>query len=402
MSAASGNLMSTATARRLAAGLGAVFLALSVTGLVLIHLGAGEVPYSAAGEAPFLLTNLAFIAVGALIVSKFPRHPVGWLLMVPPALGEGLWNASVGYAAFALAEDLPGARIAAWLSGWVSTFGAGTFGLAILLFPTGRLLSPRWRPLGWLLVGAPILNAVLIALQPGPLGDVPAVSNPVGVGALGGVTAWPLVMALDAAAVVSLFVRYRRAGGRERQQIKWVLASAALLIALFIVGGLAFSGPAPSGTAQVVSGLVIALLLTAMPASIGIAILRHRLYDIDVVINRALVYGALTATLIGGYLLGVLGFGAALRPLTGDSDLAIAASTLLVAALFRPARTRIKHAVDRRFYRRKYDAERTLHDFAGRLREHQALESLTTDLRGVVARTVEPAGVSVWLKGQGQ
>lgn len=177
--------MSATSARRVAQGLAATFVVAYATGLTLIGLAPEQIPYSAASEAPFLLTNLAFVAVGLLIVSSHPRNAVGWLL-IASAIGESLWNLSIGYAAFGLSEDLPGAVAAAWLAEWVSTLGPGFIGLTVLLFPTGRLPSPRWRPVAWLLVATTVANSATIALAPGRLGDVPSVTNPVGLGWLEG------------------------------------------------------------------------------------------------------------------------------------------------------------------------------------------------------------------------
>jgi hypothetical protein len=206
-------------------------------------------------------------------------------------------------------------------------------------------------------------------------------------------------------AAAALVLRFRRSGGRQRQQLKWfayvgVLAMAALGLAL--VGSLPGDDPPP--WADVVGPIgwfsALALVLVGLPVATGIAILRHRLYDVDLVINRTLVYGALTATLAATYLACVLLLQLALQPLTADSGLAVAASTLAVAALFRPARSRIQSTVDRRFYRHRYDTARTLEAFSSRLRDEVDLDEVARELRSVVGETVHPSGVSLWLRGR--
>jgi hypothetical protein len=209
-------------------------------------------------------------------------------------------------------------------------------------------------------------------------------------------TGWVLVMVGTLLAAASMLVRLRRAHGVERQQLKLVLAVGALVAAVTAVdmsGWLVW----PQGSLQIRIGL-IGLSFAAFPVAAGVAILRYRLYDIDVVINRTLVYSALTATLAAAYLASVLLLQVALQPLTENSGLAIAASTLAVAALFRPARARIQALVDRRFYRRRYDTQRTLEAFTARVRDEVALDALSTDLREVVAETMQPTQVSLWLR----
>jgi hypothetical protein len=208
-------------------------------------------------------------------------------------------------------------------------------------------------------------------------------------------TAGTLVaVAVFLAIVVSLVRRFRRAQGVERQQLKWLVYSAAVILVAGI-GGTIFVEPVSTDTSNALESLAV----TTYPIALGVAMLRYRLYDIDVVINRTLVYGALTAILAGVYIGCVLLLQLVLDPVTSGSSLAVAVSTLAVAALFRPARARIQAAVDRRFYRRKYDAAHTLEDFSARLREQVDLDALGGELRTVVAETMQPAHVSLWLRG---
>jgi hypothetical protein len=268
----------------------------------------------------------------------------------------------------------------------------------LLLFPDGRLLSRRWRPIAWCAAAGIAGVFVGNSLHSGNLEDFPKVANPYGVDspaieALTGIGYLALLVGL-VGSITSLIVRFRRAGREQREQIKWLMWAGALAVAIFVVGiaGYDLWGAGVANTA-------ILLGVLGLPVATGMAILRHRLYDIDVVINRTLVYGALTATLALAYLGSVLLLQLLLRPLTHQSNLAIAASTLAVAGLFRPARTRIQAIVDRRFYRRKYDAAVTLEAFSARLRDEIDLSSLSSELQAVVTETMQPAHVSLWLPG---
>jgi hypothetical protein len=344
----------------------------------------------------------AFAGVGTLIALRRPGNAVGWIL-----LGTAIFFAA-GEAGEAYVADPPHPG-QVWVA-WFSTFTTNVwFSLALiflpLLFPDGRLPSPRWRPVLWLGVAQLVLGAVGGAFTPGELElrQCSGIDNPVGVeGGLPEVASTASV-ALGAVAVVlaaaSVVVRLRHARGVERQQLKWfayvgVLAAACLSVA--VIGSALTSGASDGFTTIAVVGWLTGLALVGfgLPAATGIAILRHRLYDVDLVIRRTLVYGALTALLGAIYLGLVLLIGLTL----GTSNLAIAASTLAVAALFRPALRRIQAVVDRRFYRRRYDAAQTLEAFGVHLRDELDLEALTADIRTVVAETVQPAHVSVWLR----
>ena len=377
---------------------------LSATGVALLAQVPSEVLARADNSfvlsALFAAILLVFGLVGALVASRLPRNPIGWLFIVL-ALIEGVYELAFGYTHYALHADpgaLPGAEWMAWVSNWTGPLSPVFIVAALLLFPDGHPPTPRWRWVLWLCVPQVALTLLQFGLAPGPLDEFPSLDNPAGLdGApwLADINTEPFISVLVIAAAAALVARFRRSQGVERQQVKWFAFAAGLMAAFLIVGGLAQSlvGDERSDD-SIAAGFVFAAFISGVPISAGIAILRHRLYDIDVVINRTLVYGALTATLGATYLGLVLLLGLAL----GESNLAIAASTLAVAALFRPARTRIQAVVDHRFYRRRYDAARTLESFSGRLREELDLDALGGDLRGVVRETMQPAHVSLWLR----
>ena len=337
-----------------------------------------------------------FAGIGAFVSSHRPENPVGWLLGALPGLlvlnflGES-------YYWYAARDNPPDPGTLAALGAWVANTSwvpAVIIVLVLLplLFPTGRPPTPRWRKVAWLGTAAGVLLLTASALAEGPLENYPWIDNPLGVADVPGfvdglgVALW-FGSALAAAA--SLVVRFRRSRGVERQQLKWFTAAGSLLVFAF---ALSFTLSAVLGDEA--SWVIIAVALLAMALAVAIGVLRYRLYDIDVVINRALVYGALTATLAATYLVVVLLVGLAV----GRSGFAVAVSTLAVAGLFGPARSRIQAAVDRRFYRRRYDAARTLEAFGTRLRDELDLEMLGADLRGVVDETMQPAHVSLWLR----
>jgi hypothetical protein len=337
-----------------------------------------------------------YAVVGVLVTLRQPGNAIGWLL-----LAVGIVFAGMNAAEAWVQVGDPARTWVAWPASWTTPL-VFSLGLVIvpLLFPDGRLPSPRWRPVLWLGIADIVLGVTSAALVPGPL-DLQlskGIDNPLGVG--GGlpeaaakldVFISGLALVLAAASVV---VRFRRSRGVERQQLKWfvlvgLLAAASMSVALFFAYVDTYD---PIAVAGWLAGL--ALFGIGLPVATGIAIFRHRLYDVDVVIRRTLVYGALTAALGAVYLGLVLLIGLAV----GRSNLAIAISTLAVAALFRPLRARIQGAVDRRFYRRRYDAARTLAAFGGRLRDELDLEALAEDVREVVRDTVQPAHVSLWLR----
>jgi hypothetical protein len=360
----------------------------------------GEVTWS--GSLSFAVMIVAFAGLGALVASRRPRNPIGWILCLSPlslAFTELARNWYV-HTLFADPGSLPLADGLMWAANWAWIPGfMPLLTLFLLLFPDGAAPTRRWRPVGWLAGLGMGLLLVGYAFAPGALEDYPRVDNPLGIaGATGEVlevfraVGFPFFALAAIGSMASLVVRFRRSHGVERQQLKWMAAAAALVVAAWLVN--AFFD-------QVLGtdiSLILPLALLALPAAAAIAILRYRLYDLGLVVNRALVYGALTATLAGAYVGIVLVLQLALEPLTSDSGLAIAGSTLAVAALFRPARARIQQAVDRRFYRRRYDAARTVEGFSARLRDEVELDALSVELRDVIRETVQPAHVSLWLR----
>jgi hypothetical protein len=352
------------------------------------------------------LPFLAFPIVGALIASKHPKNPVGWI-----CLTIGLfWMETF------LEDSIPGSgpypltTYALTQSLWIPPVGLLGIYL-ILLFPDGKLPSRRWRPLAWLSGVVMVLASLGITFAPGPLEEHPGVRNPLG---LEGIPTWvagagivsilllPLCMLASA---FSLVLRYRRSRGEEREQIKWIAFAASvvgLLYLITMVSSLTSSEAwGAAGTPLWLGLLQQASLVSfsAVPIAVGFAVLKYRLYDIDLLINRALVYGSLTATLALIYFGGVVGLQYVFRALTSQgSTLAVVASTLAIAALFNPLRRRVQGFVDRRFYRRKYDARKTLEAFSAKLREETDLGALNEDLVGVVKETMQPTHVSLWLR----
>jgi hypothetical protein len=360
----------------------------------------GYVPYAALSAVVFS----GFALVGAVVAIRRPRNPVGWCF----GAGALLWSLGVlssgvyWHLAFGDPDPPAAGDYVAWLATW--TFLPAfvlLLSLVPLLFPTGAPASPRWRAVAWAAVVAGGVATLSNAFAPGPLdvADFPWVDNPFGVPGLElrtlAAASFVPVGAAALAGIASLVVRYRRARGIERQQLRWVAVAACLLI-LFAVGGDAASSVLGSGAGW--AGILLGLLAVAI--AVAIALLRYRLYDLDVVVNRTLVYAALTAMLAATYLASVLLLQLVLSGAAGDSGLAVAASTLAVAGLFRPARARIQQAVDHRFYRRKYDAQRTVEAFSARLRDQVDLGALEHELGTVVRETLQPAHVSLWLRDE--
>jgi hypothetical protein len=356
----------------------------------------------------FWLLFVSFATVGALVASRWPKNAIGWIFCWL-GLSFSLGSASEEYALYALvteAGSLLGAEGILWLTAWFGgPIAFAGFALVFLLFPDGRLPSRRWRPVVWLEVAA-IVCLVAWAFEPGSLGNLGLVRvpNPFGIqgaatllGTLG-LVGFFMTLAVAVAGGISLVVRFLRARGVERQQIKWFAFSGVVFCAVFAAGPFLWALPKSPATAWIWPVLFLAGAST-IPVAVGIAILRYRLYDIDLIINRSLVYGPLTAILALVYIGGVVGLQATFRAVTGqESTLAIVASTLAIAALFGPLRRRVQELVDRSFYRRKYDARKTLGAFSARLRDEADLDALNTELVSAVRETMQPAHVSLWLR----
>jgi hypothetical protein len=363
---------------------------------------------TAAGIADTLQSLMGALA-GAVVAARRPRNPIGWLL-----LGLGLcflvFSLVEAYVAAALAgapNGLPAVRWVGWVGNWIWVPAHACIALLFLLFPNGRLLSARWRPVAWVALAATALLLVASACHPGPLEVVSSIrdpdllrrfDNPLGITAVVAFNE-PLIVLIQGAevlAIASLALRFRRSRGEERQQLKWVAYAAvlfALQLLMMAVGRWVGLVPGrPPRWLEVLGYLTSLGLLVA----IAVAVLKYRLYDIDRVINRTLVYGSLTAVLGLGYMALVVVLG----QLVGRerSNLVTAGATLATAALFQPARRRIQAAVDRRFNRRKYDAAKTIEAFSARVRDEVDLEALSAHLLTVVDQTMEPTHTSLWLR----
>ncbi len=344
-----------------------------------------------------------FSVIGAVISSRRPENVIGWIFCAI-GLSVAADHFVAEYATYALVAapgTLPGGEAAAWVRAWIWVFYLGLFVFLGLLFPDGRLPSPRWRFFAYLSVSLVLLGAVATALSPGPVDGLGSIQNPLGIS--GGVDVvwlvnW-LVLVPTLVAAASLLLRMRRAVAEERQQLKWFAYAAALAssgaILTYTIAEATGGDPWVKwgGYALFIVGIV------GLPTAVAIAILRYRLYDIDLIINRTLVYGTLSVSLGLIYLGSVISLQHVFHDVVGrQPHLAVAASTLAIAALFNPLRHRIQTLIDRRFYRRKYDAQKTLEAFGRRLRSEADLDALSRDLIGVVYETVHPAHVSLWLR----
>ncbi len=351
-------------------------------------------------DALFFFVPVSFSVVGLVLATRLPENAIGWLCLT---IGV-LWAAEgAGSQAAQWAGASGELETAGWLglisSLWLPAVGLTATQLALRL-PSGTLPSVRWRWFSRLCTATMVLAGVVVLTQPGRVADVIGTSNPIGSQSLQSAGPVFLLLALLVlGSIWSLVSRYRRAGGIERLQIRWIALGGVFLLAVVLVAFVPDQlGLVAKNSAPVAVEGVFYVAFTSIPAAIGIAVLRYRLYEIDRIVNRALVYGALTVTLAAAYVGGVLLLQLLLHPLTANSNLAIAGSTLAVAALFRPARTQIQGAVDHRFFRRRYDAARTLESFSARLRDQVDLAALDAELRGVVAETMQPAHVSLWLR----
>jgi hypothetical protein len=355
------------------------------------------------------LLNSAFTSVfgivGALILGRYPRHTIGWLLMFM-ALSLttfGLLQSYLGQTATASTGLNLTVWLYFWLSGWTWWLLIAPLLLILLLFPTGHLLSPRWR---WVVVALTIIITVFLIFAtfsktvvdtnsgktwPNPLGVIPAsisfeaIQTPYAIA----------LMTTVVLCVISVLIRYRRAASMEREQLKWFLYACTVFLMVYAVGFWV------NTDAPTLFGVALSTAILLIPISIGIAILRYRLFDIDLIIRRTLVYSVLTALLALTYFGGVVLVQQLTRSIAGESsEVAIVVSTLAIAALFFPLRRRVQSAIDRRFYRRKYDAAKTLAAFSATVRDEVELDQLTSELLNVVQETMQPASVSLWLKAE--
>jgi hypothetical protein len=381
--------------------------ALAMLGLVTVpwfdHLlraaGRPDLTQLNASGIPAVLAIVSATTVGALLASRRPGHPVGWLLL---GLGLSVSAGAVadGYAPYGLLArpgTLPAAQYVTLYGPALLAISITCIGFILLLTPTGSLPSPRWRWWARVTTAAPVIVALAVTLLPQPLGpEYQSITNPLGLPTL---EAWlqaaiGLALALTVLGVVgaaaSLVGRFRHARGTERQQLRWVALAAAVvsLAAALVLAAMLTETPALFGWGL---GLCAAIL----PLAIGAAILRYRLYDLDRILSRTLTYGLLTVLLGGGYAGIVLGLG---QFLGRASSLVVAGATLAVAAAFRPARRRVQQVVDRRFNRRRYDVAKTIEAFSTRLRDQVDLDTLSAEVLAVVDQTMEPTRVSLWLR----
>jgi hypothetical protein len=398
----------TRTAWRVAWIICALCLGLSTMNLVLVALNSSHpdvhIPEPWIGHT---VSAVAFSLVGAVVGSRRPENPIGWLFC---AIGvfAAIVLLSSEYAAYSLLaqpDSLPGGLVMVWIRAWAWVPYVGLFVLLFLVFPEGWPQSSALRWLTSLVLLVIAYGTVLAAFSPGPIDAIGgAVENPLGMESLRGVgtnsavgPVESVLYVLGIVAAASLFGRMRRARGVQREQIKWFAYATVVLVGGVVLDFTVSEATGVSWLGEI--GFVLRMVgLAGLPMAIGIAVLRYRLYNIDQIINRTLVYGTLTATLLGLYFGGIVMLQRIFVLLTGEkSTVAVVASTLLIAALFNPLRRRIQSFIDRRFYRRKYDAMKTLEAFSAQLRNETDLEALSDDLVGVVRETMQPAHVSLWL-----
>ena len=385
------------TSRTLARVAAAISVSLFACFVVLLVVVSFDPDFTSTGVAlGDAVIIVPFVGVGVVVTWKRPSNLVGWALMLA-GLGillEGLLRTYAELALLAKPEaELPagGAAAAIAAGNWTALMG-GVF-LLLIVFPSGTMSSPAMRRFAVLVLLDFAAIWFIIATSADLEPPLEAFDNPLVLtkSEVYAAAAIPFVVAClvsVVAAAVIVVRRFRRSRGDERQQFKWFATSAGFLVVTVPIAT-AFNWTG-------IGGIVITFQLIALPVSVGIAVLRYRLYEIDVIIRRTLVYGTLSALLAGTYVVVVIGLQALFSSFTGGSDLAIAVSTLAVAALFMPVRSRVQRFVDRRFYRRRYDAQRTLEGFGVRLREQVELEQLGADLRGAVEETMQPVHVSLW------
>jgi hypothetical protein len=374
----------------------ALLLVLAGLGLRLLGPEAGAYPFW--GE---VVVNVVVLAtIGALVAARRPGHPIGWLF-TGMGLAGGAQLVAGNYAMAARADPaLPAGAVAAVAAEQLRILSFGMLLAAMLLFPTGRLPSRRWWPVAWLGVVGTAAYMANEAFTPGRGEPLLGYENPFGItGAPGLVRGFgvleELFYAAELAVIGSLVVRFWRARGVERQQLKWFVYTAVVALVVLVLANIFLYDLMENSP---LGSILWGAAPVSLAVAVAVAVLRYRLYEIDRLVNRTLVYGLLTGLLALVYTGGVFVLGNLLNPADGSSELAVAASTLAVAALFQPARRRVQQAVDRRFDRRRYDAARTVESFAARLRHQVDLDTLSSELLTVVDRTVQPAGMSLWLR----
>jgi hypothetical protein len=413
--ATDGRSISDRTLRRLAAAGWLLTVAITVAALAIrVISGAPPLPnrfgLGDVATVAFSVNQLTSATAGVLVLSRLPRHLVGWFLLAT-GLFYSVSIASATIASAAVANPSLGlglARWGGWLA-WLGSFGAGVaLGAMVILFPDGRLPSPR---VAWLLRGFAIWTVafvIVIGLQPGPMFLLTTLENPIGFGpdVLGAIGPGNLQGAAVVGGILALIgtlvilTRFRSSTGTERLQLKWFTSAVVLAMTAFAVTlGVGFVGSV-GGTEWPLA--VFALASASIPIAIGIAILRYRLYAIDRIVNRTLVYAIVSGVLVSVYGISVLLLQAPLAAITGGETIAVAASTLAVAALFQSVRSRVQKLVDRRFYRSHYDAAGIVDGFGQRLRGGVAIAAVRDEIAGVVDRAVAPRTVSVWLRGPAQ
>jgi len=354
-----------------------------------------------------VFTTLAVI--GALIISRHPRHPIGWFLW-----GMGFVSAlsgfSFGYAYYGLIAhpgSLPGAGVLVLWNIWDPQFISGLlFTHTLLLFPDGKFLSSRWRIVSWIAIGAAAIYHFLAVLKPGPMDLFPYLDNPVAVSE----AIWSILNPVSQfasntlvfsqlVALVSLIIRLRRSRGEQRQQVKWLVYALSFFPPLLLIFVLAQLG-APTAIFQTIALILVLVIFVGLALAIGLAIFKYRLFEIDILIRRTLVYGVFTTTVLVMYAGLVIVLGGVLRTLVGGSgQISTVISTLTIVMLFTPLRRRVQDVIDRRFYRQKYDAQQALAQFAATVRHETDLEALSARVVGIVEETMQPESASLWLKG---
>ena len=384
----------------------ALSLALTASSLMLLVLNMShpDVPIHPYWTVDTLLA-IGFAPVGAVIVPRISsKNPIGWLFCVIGLLWA-VMHFSAQYAIYtllAVPSSLPASQAAAWMMCWVWLPACGLIVFLLLLFPDGRLPNRRWRWFAWFSLLLTVVGVISQALAPGSVYYLRGIHNPLGVEGLPNVgeQVQTVMFTLIFVSAGSLFVRWLRASGVERQQLKWFTYSSTLAISGVILT-FTISDAIGALWLEWVGYVVLVVGFIGIPISMGIAILRYRLYNIDFLINRTIVYGLLTAILVALYFCGIVVLQRFFVLLTGQqSTLAVVASTLLIAALFTPLRRRIQSFIDRRFYRRKYDAVKTLEAFSAKLRNETDLNALSDDLVGVVRETMQPSHISLSLRAE--